>query len=133
MNDTRHARPTIVRRAIAAGQGRILLGLALVAALWATAGFFRAWTRVMVMNDGYRLSQAEARHRELLRDNEHLKMERATLRSAPRLEAVARSRLGMAPPGPSQVIALKPRPAPAPAPKAAVVAAQAQHASAASP
>ena len=44
---------------------------------------------------------------ELLREQERLKMERATLRAAPRLEAIAKARLGMSAPSASQLVSLR--------------------------
>jgi regulator of replication initiation timing len=81
-----------------------------------------------VVRAGYELGQIETGYRELLRENEHLKMERATLRSAPRLEAIAHARLGLVPPAANQIVTVKPAksasaPAPAPGePKVAAVA-----------
>jgi len=116
MTDLKHT--SSIRRAMAVGQGRVVLAVAVVAALFAAVGVFHAWTHVSVVRAGYGLGQVETGYRELLRENAHLKMERATLRSAPRLEAIARARLGLVPPVASQIVAVKPagaapaRPAP---------------------
>jgi cell division protein FtsL len=85
-----------------------VLLVALPFVLLAGVGVFHTAARVSVVKAGYELGRAEARYRELLRENEHLKVERATLRSAPRLEAIARARLGMAPPSASQIIVIQP-------------------------
>ena len=124
MTDLR--RTSMIRRAMAAGQGRVVLAGALVAALFAAVGVFHAATHVSVVRAGYELGQVEAKYREALRENEHLKMERATLRSAPRLEAIARARLGLVPPSASQVVAIKPGPARGPVAPAQTVAAVAR-------
>ncbi|MGI5861186.1 MAG: cell division protein FtsL [Myxococcales bacterium] len=104
-----------VRRAVSAGQARVVLNFALVAAMFAAVGVFHASTRVAVVKAGYELGKVEREYRELLREHEHLKMERATLRSAARLEAIAKAKLGLAPPVAGQVITVgATRPAPAP-------------------
>jgi cell division protein FtsL len=109
-------RTSMIRRAMAAGQGRVVAAFALVAALFAAVGVFHAATHVSVVRAGYELGQADARYRELLHENEHLKLERATLRSAPRLEAIARARLGLVPPTAGQIVSIKgARPAARPA------------------
>jgi cell division protein FtsL len=118
-------RTSMIRRAMAAGQGRTVFAGACLAALFAAVGVFHAATHVSVVRAGYDLGQIESRYREAVRENEHLKMERATLRSAPRLEAIARARLGLVPPTASQIVAIKPalaRPAPASEKTVAVVA-----------
>lgn len=108
MNDLK--RSSAIRKAMAAGQGRVVVTGACVAALFATVGVFHAATHVAVVRAGYQLGQVEAKYRELVRENEHLKLERATLRSAPRLEAIARARLGLVPPSAGQLVSVKPRP-----------------------
>jgi cell division protein FtsL len=105
MNDLK--RSTMIRKVMASGQGRVVFLGACVAALFAAVGVFHAATHVSVVRAGYELGQVEAKYRELLRENEHLKMERATLRSAPRLEAIARARLGLVPPNAGQIVAVR--------------------------
>ncbi|MBI5546455.1 MAG: cell division protein FtsL [Deltaproteobacteria bacterium] len=101
-------RTSLIRRAMSAGQGRIVFAGALLAALFAGVGVFHVSSHVSVVRAGYELDQVQRRYNELLRENEHLKMERATLRSAPRLESIARARLGLLPPTPGQVVVFKP-------------------------
>lgn len=102
-------RTSMIRRAMAVGQGRVVLTGALLAALFAGVGVFHAATHVSVVKGGYELGKIESKYRDTLRENEHLKMERATLRSAPRLEAIARARLGLVPPAAGQIVTLKPQ------------------------
>ena len=102
-------RTSMIRRAMAAGQGRIVFAAALVTALFAGVGVFHAATHVSVVRAGYELGQVEGQVRALQRENEHLKMERATLRSAPRLEAIARARLGLVPPSAGQIVSVHPQ------------------------
>ena len=102
-------RTSMIRRAMAAGQGRLVFAAALATALFAAVGVFHAATHVSVVRAGYDLGKVEAQVRALQRENEHLKMERATLRSAPRLEAIARARLGLVSPNAGQIVALRAR------------------------
>jgi cell division protein FtsL len=76
---------------------------ALLAGLFAAVGVFHASARVAVVRAGYEVDQEQTRLKQLQRENEHLKLERATLRSAPRLEAIARARLGLQPPSAGQI------------------------------
>ncbi len=102
-------RTSMIRRAMAAGQGRVVLAAALVAALFAAVGVFHAASHVAVVRAGYDLDRLQSQVKALKSENEHLKLERATLRSAPRLEAIARARLGLQPPSAGQIVAIKPR------------------------
>ncbi len=110
MNDLKRTGSSTLRRTMVAGQTRYVALAAVIAAMFAAVGVLHAYSRVAAVNQGYRLSKAEARHRELLREHESLKMERATLKSAPRLESLARNQLGMAPPTSGQVIPLSDKP-----------------------
>ncbi len=111
MNDLKRSARSSVRKAITAGQARAVFFAALVATMFAAVGLFHTASRVAVVRAGYELGKVEREYRELLREREHLRMERATLRSAPRLEAFARARLGMAPPAAGQLIAVHGAPA----------------------
>ncbi|MGC4122888.1 MAG: cell division protein FtsL [Myxococcales bacterium] len=102
-------RTSMIRRAMAAGQGRIVLAAALVTALFAGVGVFHASTHVAVVRAGYDLDKVQNQVKVLKSENEHLKLERATLRSAPRLESIARARLGLQAPMAGQIVAIKAR------------------------
>lgn len=104
MNDLR--RNSSIRRVVTAGQSRLVLRFVLVAALFGAVGLFHAATHVSVVKAGYDLNKVEREYREALREHEHLKMERATLRSAARLESIAKSRLGLLPPAAGQVVSV---------------------------
>ncbi len=104
MNDLK--RKSRVRKAMTVGQVRTVLLAALVASLFAAVGVFHTSVRVSVVRSGYELGQVEKDYRKLLRENERLKLERATLRSASRLESIARSRLGMTSPTARQIVAI---------------------------
>ncbi len=91
--------------------GRVLLHLLPVvtlAALFAAVGILHVTSRVVVVDVGYRLSNAEAESRNLTRENDRLKLELATLKAPARLEKLAREQLGMMMPAGSAVVALQP-------------------------
>ena len=75
-----------------------LLPAVLLFLLFAAVGILHVTSRVMVVDMGYRLSRAEAEERSLIRENDRLKLELATLKSPARLEKLAREKLGMAAP-----------------------------------
>jgi cell division protein FtsL len=92
-----------------AGLGRVLLHLlpgALICALFATVGVIHVTSRVLVVGVGYKLSSLENESRDLMRENDRLKLELATLKSPTRLETIAREQLGMGPPPAGAVITL---------------------------
>ena len=123
MNDLKRSASSSFHKSMTAGQARVVLFGAFVAAIFAGVGLLHTRSHVAVVDVGYRLSQVQVEHTALLRENEHLKMERATLRSAPRLEAVARTKLNMAPPTATQLIAIGgSRPLTAPEPRVAQAA-----------
>jgi cell division protein FtsL len=66
--------------------------------LLAAVGILHVASRSQVVDAAYRLSSLEGENRTLLLDNDRLKLELATLKRPARLEVLARTRLGMAPP-----------------------------------
>ncbi len=85
---------------------RILPGgivILLVLMVWA---MFHVWTRHMVTELGYSLSESQAITEQLLSENKALKLEISTLKSSKRLELIAGSQLGLTPPKPEQVVYL---------------------------
>jgi cell division protein FtsL len=125
MNDLKRSATSSMRKAMSAGQARTVLFAALLGGIFAAVGVFHTACRVAVVRAGYELGKVEKENRELLREREHLRMERATLRSAPRLEAFARARLGMSPPTAGQLISMHGK-APAAAPAAVAQVASAE-------
>jgi cell division protein FtsL len=79
----------------------LFLGFCLVA-----LALFHVWLRLQVVHLGYVLSTTSKLESRLEQENRQLKIELATLTSPQRLEAMARSRLGMAEPERSQVVIL---------------------------
>lgn len=85
-----------------------LLPAVFLCLLFVAVGVIHVTSRVQVVHTGYRLSALENEGRLLTRENDRLKLELATLRSAARLERIARGKLGLVPPPAGSVIALSP-------------------------
>ena len=84
-----------------------ILPAALVVALLAIVGVIHVTSRVMVVRRGYELSKLDAQTTDLTRENDQLRLELATLKSPSRLESMARSKMGLVPPGATSVVHLK--------------------------
>lgn len=82
-----------------------ILGAAVCAAALTAVGLFHVWTHTRVVSTGYELARLESENRRLRSERERLELEVTTLRAPGRLERYARTRLGMAPPGPGAVVA----------------------------
>jgi cell division protein FtsL len=68
-------------------------------------GIFHVWSHTRVTSAGYRLGELQRAQAALRAERNRLEVEVATLRAPGRLEAFARTRLGMAPPAPGAVVA----------------------------
>ena len=79
----------------------IILGIGLV-----VMALLHVWLRLQVVHLGYVLSTRSKLQSQLVQENRELKVELATLTSPGRLEAMARSRLGMIEPARAQVVVL---------------------------
>lgn len=75
----------------------------LVIIILVTFYLFFVWSRLWVVNLGYRTSQALKEQKELIEVNKKLKIERATLMSPERIDFYARQKLGMREPQENQV------------------------------
>jgi len=89
----------------ACGLRQVAAGIA-ACALLAAAALLQIWVRTRVTEQGYRLSRLAAERQQLVRDHERLQLAAAKLGGAQRIEELARSRLGMGPPGPDRIIVL---------------------------
>lgn len=85
-----------------------VLPAAFAVGLLALVGMVHVASRVAVVSTGYELSRLDAQSTELLRENAALKLELATQKSPARLEAIARTKLAMAPPPVGTVVVVKP-------------------------
>ncbi len=85
---------------------RQLLPAALCWALLASVGIVHVLARTEVVDAGYQLSSLETQNRELMLQNDRLKLELTTLKRPARLERLVREQLGMAPPEAGAVASL---------------------------
>ena len=72
-----------------------------------TAAVSQVWTRLEVIDYGYKLSKVNREHTRLLEVNRRLKIEYALLKNPTYINRVARERLGMKTPVPEQVRRLR--------------------------
>ena len=82
------------------------LSLALLALCLVGVALLHVWLRLQVVHMGYVLSTTSKLQNQLEQESRELTVELATLTSPDRLEAMARKRLGLAPPEKGQVIVL---------------------------
>jgi len=88
------------------GRTNWFLILCIMAVLIAGSLFY-VWTRVLVINLGYELSDAMERHWKLVQLNRKLHIEVALLKSPARIERIAQEELEMQKPHPEQIILMK--------------------------
>lgn len=85
---------------------RLALAVALGTAMVGAAALLLVWVRLQFVHTGYQLSAARHLAHRLEQEQRELELEIATLTSPRRLETLARERLGMAPPGPGQIVSV---------------------------
>jgi cell division protein FtsL len=98
--------PSRVRRDVERRGLRNFAAGSLSCALIGLAMLLHAWVRTRVTERGYTLSRLSAEHRELVRENEGLRIRAAELKSPQRIEELARTRLQMGPPAVDRVVVL---------------------------
>jgi cell division protein FtsL len=82
------------------------LAVASLAVCLVGVALLHVWLRLQVVHMGYVLSTTSKLQNQLEQERRELTVELATLTSPDRLEAMARKRLGLAPPEKGQVIVL---------------------------
>lgn len=87
---------------------RLLKGWSLGIFVFLFFALFHVWVRVQVVEVGYQIRELSTRHEELRREQHNLRLERTTLRSPVRLEAVAQQ-LGLRRPPQKEVMLLSAR------------------------
>jgi cell division protein FtsL len=65
---------------------------------------FLVWSRSQITSLGYQISQANYEQTQLLKLNQKLKIEGASLRSLARIESIAKEQLGLVNPEPEQMV-----------------------------
>jgi cell division protein FtsL len=78
----------------------------LACVLVAAAALLHLWVRTRVTERGYQLSRLSSEYRDLTREHESLQIKAADLKSAQRIEELARSQLGMGPAALDRVVVL---------------------------
>src|SRR5215470_9757262 len=68
--------------------------------------FAYGWQHYQWIQYGYRIEEAQKKKEQLSETGRQLRLERATLRSPKRIDAIARRELGMVVPSPGQVVML---------------------------
>ncbi len=96
----------IVREADAQCQLEYLC-LTLLAAVFVLGVFFYAWQQYQWIQHGYGIEAAQTKIEQLEEVAQQLRIERATLRSPQRIDALARRELGMVGPGGGQIVAVR--------------------------
>ncbi len=72
-----------------------------------SAAVSQVWTRLQVIDYGYKLSRVNKENARLLEANRRLRIEYALLKNPSHIATVARKELGMKPPAPEQVRRLR--------------------------
>lgn len=88
------------------GKSRGLLAFSLIGAL-ILCSLFYVWSRVLVINLGYELSEAMDKNGKFIQENKKLHIEVALLKSPARIERIAQEKLDMKKPLPGQIILMK--------------------------
>ena len=65
---------------------------------------FLVWSRSQITSLGYQISQANYEQTQLLKLNQKLKIEGASLRSLARIESIAKEQLGLVNPEPQHMV-----------------------------
>jgi len=71
------------------------------------SGFGYVWCRVQVVQLGYKLSDADRTHTQLLNDSKKLHLELARLKAPERVERIAIEQLGLNRPRKEQIVVLR--------------------------
>ena len=69
--------------------------------------FIFLWVRIYIIETGYRFTSARNTNSSLIQENRKLRIEKASLSAPPRIEKIARSKLGMVIPDNSQMVVIK--------------------------
>ncbi len=85
-----------------AGRASVVGLLLLLLVLGVSAAVGQVWTRLKVIDYGYKISRAITRQRELTEQHRRLKVELALLRSPQHIKGIATRELGLAPARPEQ-------------------------------
>jgi cell division protein FtsL len=103
---------------------RDYLVVTVLASVFLLGLFVYAWQHYQWIQYGYRIEEAQKKKEQLAEAGRQLRLERATLRSPQRIDAIARRDLGMVVPSPGQLVTFSadsPLTNPSPAPELPVL------------
>lgn len=84
-----------------------LIPLLMFIFLLSTISLFFVWSRIQVIHFEYSISTLEGELRSQRQQNQHLRLESASLQSPSRIERIAREKLGLHTPSSQQVVMVK--------------------------
>lgn len=84
------------------------LVVTLLGGLFLAGLLFYGWQHYQWIQYGYRIEAAQKKKEQLAEAGRQLRLERASLRNPQRIDAIARSELGMVVPAPGQLITFRP-------------------------
>ena len=96
---------------------RDYLVVTVLGAMFLLGLFVYAWQHYQWIQYGYRIQEAQKKKEQLAEISRQLRLERASLRSPQRIDAIARRDLGMVIPAPGQLVTLSDAPMRMPAPQ----------------
>jgi cell division protein FtsL len=89
---------------------RDYLVVTVLGAMFLLGLFVYAWQHYQWIQYGYRIQEAQKKKEHLAEISRQLRLERATLRTPQRIDAIARRELGMVIPAPGQLVTLSDAP-----------------------
>jgi cell division protein FtsL len=78
--------------------------MTVLGAMFLCGVFVYAWQHYRWIQYGYRIEEAQKKKEQLVEASKQLRLERSTLRSPQRIDAIARRDLGMTVPAPGQLV-----------------------------
>ena len=95
--------PTLACQQVGGCPARVTAMAILMMGLLVGAGLFCVWSRTEVVREGYALVGLNQELRRLAAEQERFKLEAASLRAPDRIEAIAKTQLGLQFPTPEQI------------------------------
>lgn len=84
-----------------------LISFMIILLIFITGCLFYVWSRIQVIDIGYKISNEIARGKRLAEENKKLRLEIAILKSYSRIEKIASQEFKMVEPNPNQVIVIR--------------------------
>lgn len=90
------------------GKGREFWGILFTIAIILSGALLYVWQHIQVIRKGYEVERLNAELASLMQEEKELSIKIAQLKSLPRIEEIARKRLRMMEPAPSQIVLVTP-------------------------